>query len=624
MYFTSCLTLLSDNLILLEAPTAGGLFGAPTPSKPGGLFGAPAPSSGSLFSQTQAPATGGLFGSTPLATVAVVPPPSADTLLAQQLAAVENKKKQLELLDAWRGNPPSGSKVLPTSQYDERDLGNEWISGGRSYAASSSALLSYRAAPRSTAKIRPRGYTHSKQSPISLGRTAGSPILSPNRFAASATKTLFIKPNSLTPKPKTRLLLTNGTLNGNNDSPAATLENGTNTSPSESKIPAQELNGFISRTGLLEKSKSSTSPVASQAIGSPSTPADDYYRQVVDLSGSSPSSSSPLQAETRFVPKMTKADYHVFPSIAELGAMSEADIAAVSGFKVERHGFGSVEWDGAVDVRGVDIDTVVVIESKNVSVYDKAEETGEKPEQGSKLNRPAVITMFDIFPKEGAESSPEAKAKLRRKIEKSTKKMGAELLSFEEESGVWKFRVGHFSRYGLDDDSEEESDDGTPLMVDDEQENLKPTEYSTELGGSSKMHAPMDEDESTSASETLHLIESEEDTCVNEIVRAGEEAYTMMAEEVLQDCEDYEEEEVKSVADEMEKVRFPNEAFDDTGPGKCSLRPVALAPLPMSSVGICSKLADKCGLNKTSSSNFDLGMRMSRSTRVGTKKHRML
>merc|ERR1712013_639043 len=151
--------------------------------------------------------------------------------------------------------------------------------------------------------------------------------------------------------------------------------------------------------------------------------------------------------------------------------------------------------DGAVDVRGVDIDTVVVIESKNVTVYDEAEETGKKPQQGSKLNRPAVITMYGIYPKDGAESSAEAKRKLTRKIEKSTKKMSAELLSFNAESGVWMFRVGHFSRYGLDDDdSDDDSYDdinATPSLkeeLEDDQESLNTAEQRRELGGPARLH----------------------------------------------------------------------------------------------------------------------------------------
>jgi len=595
------------------APAPGGLFGAPAPAPSGGLFGAPAPAgglfgapapapTGGLFGAPAAPApAGGLFGA-PAAAAPVAPAPSAEALLAQQLAAVENQKKQLELVQAWSGNPSPGSKVVPSSYYD-KDLG-DWNGGGGSYATSSSALLSLRPAPRSAAKIRPRGYTSTtKQSPIaSLGRKNGSPILSPNRFVGSATKTLFIKPNSLTPKPKTRLMLTNGITNGN--SPLAVAENGRHGSPG---VPTQEIANF--------KAAAESPKVGTPSMNGDKSPGLDLYKQVVgspDSSGS-PNPVSPVNAAKHLVPKLTKRGYVVYPSVADLEAMSEAELATVRGFTVERPGFGSVAWDGAVDVREVDIDAEVVIESKNVSVYDDAETTGKKPEQGSKLNRPAVITMYGIFPKDGAEASAEAKQKLSHKIEKTTQKMKAELLSFESESGVWKFRVGHFSRYGLDDSDDETDDeevDTTPLVEMEE----------TELGGTSNLRAPMDEDESTAYTDVSDMIDvTGEGTLVHEIIREGEMAYAMMTEQVLEATEEEAIIPFETSQDD-EKLLFPDEAEDVITPTKEeTLKPTARHPHQSSSTGICSRLAAKSGINYDSSSNIDYGMRMRLSFRVGWK-----
>merc|ERR1711933_645197 len=91
----------------------------------------------------------------------------------------------------------------------------------------------------------------------------------------------------------------------------------------------------------------------------------------------------------------------------------------------------------------------------------------------------------------------------------------------------------------------------------------------------------------------------------------------MMTEDIQ---EDYQEEEVQfdeTLVDETEseEVIFPNEEFDDVGPERCSLK--TAVPISHPTFTICSKLADRCGLKLTSSSNFDYGMRMSRSTRVG-------
>lgn len=139
--------------------------------------------------------------------------------------------------------------------------------------------------------------------------------------------------------------------------------------------------------------------------------------------------------------------------------MSEAELATVSNFCVSRHGYGSILWDGAVDVRNVDLNSVVRIREREVIVYEDEEENGTKPPVGSKLNRSALITLQKIFPKEGKDATIEAKDKFMKKIEKQTKKMGAEFISYDPNEGVWKFRTQHFSRYGFDDDSDDEDED---------------------------------------------------------------------------------------------------------------------------------------------------------------------
>jgi len=640
------------------APSTGGLFGSQAPAPQSGLFGAPAPAPtpGGLFGSTPAPATAGtLFGSPPPASVSAappaVPPPSAEAILAQQMAAMENQRKELEMLNAWRSKPPSGSKVVPKSIYDS-STGRNWNGGGSSYASSSSALVSYQAAPRSSAKIRPRGYTPSKSSHIAtLGRkNGGSPILSPNRFIGSSTKALFIKPNSMTPKPKMRLRLTNDVSESKTDSGVANLENGYYNSPSPNKLNATSpglrsdevsIRSPSPSKGTFSKPVDSASPLISRASESPSmnghkhSPGYDLYKQVVgslDIGAESPNVASPLPAAKNCVPKLSKPGYVVHPSISDLEAMSEADLAAVEDFKVERPGFGSVTWDGAVDVRGVDLDSVVVIEKKNVSVYDNAELNAGKPKQGSKLNRSAVITLYDIFPKNGQSSSIEAKNKMARRIEKATVKMGAELLLYDAENGIWQFRVGHFSRYGLDDDSDDDSEDEVleiPSSGPGHGQHRHHQLIETDLGedsGVSNFRAPHDEDESTSANtnddrEIVDDNEVENEMDDNAIVLAGEEAYTQMTEEMMRrGGDDGEISPYYPTAEMDEQVPFPNEAaVTPTAVCRKSFLSATNISLPPMEHSICGKLAADSGIAIATSSSVDHGLRMRRSFRVGWK-----
>ena len=191
-----------------------------------------------------------------------------------------------------------------------------------------------------------------------------------------------------------------------------------------------------------------------------SSPGLEYYQRVVGVAHGSQTSqpTTPVGSDSSSsVPKLTKKGYTVTPSLEDLAIMSEADLAAVAGFAVKRSGYGMVEWEGAVDVRGADLDSIVVIEHQSVEVYTQEEERGEKPPVGSKLNRIAQITFYEVFPKNGGvEATEEAKARFAAKVEKSTRKMGAEFLSYNQDTGVWKIRVRHFSRWALDDDETDE------------------------------------------------------------------------------------------------------------------------------------------------------------------------
>ena len=115
------------------------------------------------------------------------------------------------------------------------------------------------------------------------------------------------------------------------------------------------------------------------------------------------------------------------------------DLAAVANFSVERVGVGKIEWEGAVDVRNANLDTMIVIEPRSIQVYNEEEKNDTKPAVGTKLNRPALLTMYDIFPREGAKP-----AKFAEKIKSSTAKMGADFVDFNQDSGVWVLRVKHF------------------------------------------------------------------------------------------------------------------------------------------------------------------------------------
>jgi len=226
-----------------------------------------------------------------------------------------------------------------------------------------------------------------------------------------------------------------------------------------------------------------STPTATQTNGSSNTPKNDveratqYYKQTIGSPVNAAGTPGGNKQQSR-VPILTKTDYTCEPSIAKLQEMDPADLAAVSNFSVTRKGFGTVAWEGVVDVRDANLDTSLEIELKSVSIYTEEESEGRKPEVGTKLNRPAVLTLEKVFPPDS--SKPDNFA---RKVARQTAKMGAELISYDPSSGDWILRVQHFSRYALDDDSDDDEDienkkPGTPEL----QENTKKGKVDFRLG----------------------------------------------------------------------------------------------------------------------------------------------
>lgn len=61
-------------------------------------------------------------------------------------------------------------------------------------------------------------------------------------------------------------------------------------------------------------------------------------------------------------PRLDLEEYDTEPPMAELVAMTEKSLRAVSGFVVSRQGYGSIAWKEPVDLRGVDIGSAVSVD----------------------------------------------------------------------------------------------------------------------------------------------------------------------------------------------------------------------------------------------------------------------
>lgn len=158
-------------------------------------------------------------------------------------------------------------------------------------------------------------------------------------------------------------------------------------------------------------------------------------------------SAGPPVSQSR-APTLTLPDYFTSPSLAELRRMDDAQLRRVRNFCVTREGYGKIEWEGETDVLGLNLDELVRIEAKEVRVYD---DVPVKDEEGKKLNKPAVVTLFSVRHRR---KSPEEYGEHLRELCRGWDRV--EFLDYQSETGRWTFKVSHFSKYGVEDEDDEE------------------------------------------------------------------------------------------------------------------------------------------------------------------------
>ena len=481
------------------AGTGGGLFGS-QPSQPaagggGGLFGQsqPAGTGSGLFGQSQPAGAsgGGLFGSSfnkPLG--ASAPAPGTGGAAAPPAAASP----------ASLTTNPYGTDAL---------LGNVALPAGAGAAAQAPLpfnvapknkppLVSpFRSSPRNAVRVtRLRGGTPALDSlsPSARERTPGTLREStPGGYArtrtpgsASSAQQLFrgpsdaqtLSPQAFLPRSTSKRLILDGA-EPSFSSPSARRE----TTPFDGgSLPRSRSSAAVRArfSPAVERLVASGEADTSASFGWPD--ADESAA----LNGSVAARARPPRAATAPAPEPARApaegEYFTEPPLAQLRTLRFEELAQVREFVVGRVGCGKVRFLEPVDLSGMpDLGDVpggvVQLRPKECFVYPQAEdlETEEpldglkpgyvpvpKAPEGTGLNVPAQVSLERCWPLDRATRAPltgPENARVKQHIQKLRKKAETEFVAYDAASGTWTFNVSHFSRYGLDDTDESETEE---------------------------------------------------------------------------------------------------------------------------------------------------------------------
>ena len=121
----------------------------------------------------------------------------------------------------------------------------------------------------------------------------------------------------------------------------------------------------------------------------------------------------------------------------ELKRMPIYDLQNLKGLVIENEN-GKIEFLEPVDVTGFNFDEWLIIRHKNIEMYpDSVLSYEERPQPGEKLNKPALVTLYNF---EISKKSMEKKVMIQL-LKKRCESTDCEFVSFDDESKEFKFKI---------------------------------------------------------------------------------------------------------------------------------------------------------------------------------------
>lgn len=156
-------------------------------------------------------------------------------------------------------------------------------------------------------------------------------------------------------------------------------------------------------------------------------------------------------------------EYWMKPSIEELSKLSKDQLRSVSGFSVGRRRCGHVEFNEPVDLTLNPLEAIfkkfALIEVRSLTVYP---DSNLKPSRGQGMNVPSTIFLQNSWPRQLDRKTPlheKSGPRFNKHVDRLRKVTGTEFVRYEKDTGIWVFKVPHFTTYALDfDDTGSEGD----------------------------------------------------------------------------------------------------------------------------------------------------------------------
>ena len=154
--------------------------------------------------------------------------------------------------------------------------------------------------------------------------------------------------------------------------------------------------------------------------------------------------------------------YWMKPSENELQQLSRDQRKQVNNFSVGRDGCGRVEFNTPVDLSLSELKdiygNIVLIELRSLTVYP---DQTKKPALGKGLNVPSTIYLANSWPRQKDRRTllPEKSGpRFNKHVDRLRKVGGTDFVRYEKDTGIWVFRVPHFTTYHLDYDDDDASE----------------------------------------------------------------------------------------------------------------------------------------------------------------------